>query len=427
MPNISISKNPKRNLYIGALAIMLAAFLWSLDGTFIRPQLYTLSASLVVFIEHLLGFLLLSPFLFLGWHRIRHLTTKDWGAVLWVSAFGGLLGTIMITKAFFAAFAAETTFATVIILQKLQPVFALGLAAVILKERLSYKFYIWAVAAVAAAYVLAFGASDLHVIDVVLNNKAALYAFIAAFAFGSSTVFGKRLTNHLDFKSVTVLRFGVTAILAFAVILITDELWKVTTINAVQWQLFFLIIFSSGAVALFIYYFGLKLVPASVATIAELFWPVSAIGLDYFINGNTLTPLQLGASAVLLIAMYFVVRTGQSATRTFRAAVIPGRGVGRTLGFATANLDKVNIDIAHGVYVVRAQVNEREYRGLLHFGYLETFKLGPSLELYLKDFTGDLYGVTVEVTIIKKLRDVQRFKDSVALREQIYRDVAALS
>jgi len=113
--------------------------------------------------------------------------------------------------------------------------------------------------------------------------------------------------------------------------------------------------------------------------------------------------------------------------RTFRAAVIPGRGVGHSLGFATANLDKVNLDIAHGVYVVRVRVNEREYRGLLHFGYLETFKLGPSVELYLKDFTGNLYGVTVEVEIVKKLREVRRFKDSTALREQIYRDVAALS
>jgi len=417
----------KKKLYVGALAIMLAAFLWSLDGTFIRPHLYELSASLVVFMEHFLGFMLLSPFLFLGWHRIRHLTTTDWAAVLWVSAFGGLLGTIMITKAFFAAFAFEASLATIVILQKLQPVFALALAAVILKERLSYRFYLWAALAVAAAYVLAFGAADLRVVNVVLENKAALYALIAAFAFGSSTVFGKRLTNHLDVRSVTVLRFGVTTILALAVILITDDLWQVATINAAQWQLLFLIVFSSGAVALFIYYFGLKLVPASVATIAEMFWPLSAIVLDYVINGNMLTPLQFAASAVLLIAMYFVVKSGQTSVRTFRAAVIPGRGVGHSLGFATANLDKVNLDIAHGVYVVRVRVNEREYRGLLHFGYLETFKLGPSVELYLKDFTGNLYGVTVEVEIVKKLREVRRFKDSTALREQIYRDVAALS
>src|SRR3989338_7534796 len=419
-------QNNKKNFYIGALAIMLAALLWSLDGTFIRPHLYELPAALVVFVEHSLGFILLAPFIFLGWNRIRHLTTKDWAAVLWVCFFGGLLGTIMITKAFFAAFAAETTFATVIILQKLQPVFALCLAALLLKERLSRQFYLWAILAVAAAYVLAFGEAGLRVGEVILSDKAALYAFVAAFAFGSSTVFGKRLTNHLDFKSVAALRFGITSFLALILILITDDIWRASAINAGQWRLFALIVFSSGAVALFVYYFGLKRVPASAATIAELFWPVSAVAMDYFINGNVLTVLQTIAAVTLFIAIYFVASNGRLKTVVFRAAVIPGRGAGKHLGFATANLDNVGLDIEHGVYTVKATVEEKTYQGLLHFGYRETFKMGPSLELYLKDFVGNLYGVMAEVEIIKKIREVRPFKNADDLREQIRRDVAVL-
>ncbi len=64
----------------------------------------------------------------------------------------------MITEAYFAAFAGETTFATVIILQKLQPFFALVLAALVLKEYLSKWFYIWATIAIFSAYMIAFGA-----------------------------------------------------------------------------------------------------------------------------------------------------------------------------------------------------------------------------------------------------------------------------
>ena len=129
-----IKKIDKR-IFIGAGAIMLAALFWSLDGTFIRPKFYVLPAGLVVFLEHLLGFIVLSPFIFFNWHKIKSLTKKSWGAIIWVCVFGGVIGTLMITKAFFAAVHGETTFSTVIILQKLQPIFALLMARIILKEK----------------------------------------------------------------------------------------------------------------------------------------------------------------------------------------------------------------------------------------------------------------------------------------------------
>ncbi|MFA6455150.1 MAG: hypothetical protein WCV70_04820, partial [Patescibacteria group bacterium] len=56
---------------LGALAIMLAALFWSLDGVFIRPKFYVLPAALVVFLEHALGFLILCPFIFLSWPKIK--------------------------------------------------------------------------------------------------------------------------------------------------------------------------------------------------------------------------------------------------------------------------------------------------------------------------------------------------------------------
>lgn len=124
----------------------------------------------------------------------------------------------MITKAFFAAFAGEASFATVVILQKLQPIFALLMARLILKEKLSKSFYLWAAVAVFASYVLAFAQEGFSLADFNWQENAALFAFLAAFAFGSSTVFGKRLANHLDYKAVAALRFGLTSILAFILI-----------------------------------------------------------------------------------------------------------------------------------------------------------------------------------------------------------------
>jgi drug/metabolite transporter (DMT)-like permease len=62
----------------------------------------------------------------------------------------------MITEAYFAAFRGETTFATVILLQKLQPFFALFLAGILLKEKLTKWFYTWAIVAIFSGYMIAF-------------------------------------------------------------------------------------------------------------------------------------------------------------------------------------------------------------------------------------------------------------------------------
>ncbi|RLC37737.1 hypothetical protein DRH27_03625, partial [Candidatus Falkowbacteria bacterium] len=317
---------------LGAGAIMLAALFWSLDGIFIRPQFYTLPAALVVFLEHILGFIFLSPFIILNWRRIKMLRPKDWGAVFWVCVFGGLLGTLMITKAFFAAIDGEVTFATVIILQKLQPIFALIMARLILGERLSRKFYVWAGVAIIAAYFLAFGKSGLHLSEINLFHHAAWFAILAAFAFGSSTVFGKRIVNHLDFKSTAALRFGITSLLALGLILINKDIFQINGLSILHWKLLFLIVFTSGAGAIFIYYFGLKRITASAATICELFWPFSAVVLDWAINKNVLNSIEIAASLVLLFSFYKVIKVGKPRTINFSATAISGRGRGQRLG-----------------------------------------------------------------------------------------------
>ena len=149
--------NISKKYLLGALAILLAATLWSLDGTIIRPNFYEFPALNIVFLEHLFGAILLSPFLFWGTNKIFSMTKKDIFSLLWVSLFGGLIGTFFITEAFFAAFRGETTFATVIILQKLQPIFALSLAALLLKEKLTKWFYLWATVAILSGYMIAYG------------------------------------------------------------------------------------------------------------------------------------------------------------------------------------------------------------------------------------------------------------------------------
>ncbi|MCK5211107.1 EamA family transporter [Candidatus Parcubacteria bacterium] len=421
-----IAKFDKR-VIIGAGAIMLAALLWSLDGVFIRPKLYAYPAPLIVFIEHALGFLVLSPFIIFAWHRIKRLRPKDWGAIVWVSVFGGLIGTIAITNAFFAAMDGEVTFATVIILQKLQPVFALIMARLILGEKLSKSFYVWAAVAVGAGYALAFGKHGFDFASLEFLKSAAGFAVLAAFAFGSSTVFGKRIVNHLDFPSTTALRFGITSVLALILIIINKDIFSINSLGTATWGWLVLIVFSSGAVAMFVYYYGLKRISASVATICELFWPLSAVILDYIINKNVLNTTQIISSLILLIAFFQIIKTGNALKNfKFKARVITGLGRGHQIGSPTINLDKVDLDINHGIYAVKAIIGDREYKGLMHFGRKETYNEPVSLELYIKEDIPDLKSEVVEIVIQKRLRNIKKFKDSSGLQQQIKKDMEVL-
>jgi len=411
-----------KNMIIGAAAIIVAALLWSLDGVFIRPKLYALDAGLVVLIVDFLAFVLLSPFVFLNWRKIKALSSRDWMAIAWVCFFGEALGTLMITKAFFAAIDGQVTFATVVILQKLQPVFALLLARVVLGERLSKRFYYWAGAAVVAAYFLAFGKSGIGMQGINFFNSAAWFAFVAAFAFGSSTVFGKRIVNHLNFQSTTALRFGIAAALMLPYVLLTKHGLNFAQITAFQWQMLLIVIFLTGGASMFIYYFGLKKVTASVSSICELAWPLSAVALDYFLNGNTLNNIQWIAAAVMLVCFYGVVHEGNTKL-VFKAKVIPGAGRGKVLGFPTANLDTEGIDLNHGVYLVEAEIEGKIYSGLMHFGFKETFQEKPSLEILVKGLDYNIYGQVVAVKVVKKIRDIKRFANGIELKKQIEKDV----
>ncbi len=415
-----------KQIFIGALAIVFAAFLWAMDGVYIRSQLYNLPVGLVVFLEHALGFLVFSPFIYIYREKIKKLSIKTWLAIFWVSVFGGMIGTIMITKAFFLAVSGEVTFATVIILQKLQPIFAILLARFILKEKLAKQFYIWAFVAIVASYFLVFGKMGWSPGVIAWTNSAVFFAILAAFSFGSSTVFGKRLVNHLDFKLATALRFGLTAILVFCLIIFTGDIFKIDQVSGGQWSIFVLIVFSSGAGAIFLYYFGLRKVTASTATICELFFPLSSVALDYFINKNILDSVQIISVLVLLFAVFRVVKKGKQQYIPFKSIVVHGDGRGKELGFYTANLTNMDLDIVHGVYKVEIMVKGKKYTGLMHFGYKEVFSGPVSLEVLIKNFSDDIYGEEVEVLVIKKVREVRKFKNIEELKVGVKNDLKYL-
>jgi len=114
--------------------------------------------------------------------------------------------------------------------------------------------------------------------------------------------------------------------------------------------------------------------------------------------------------------------------------VIRGQQLGRTIGFPTLNLYLSHSPgLRYGVYAVTVQICNGDYAGTRHpgaasFGVRPTVNgQTPLLEIYLLDFSGDLYGVRVSVAFIDFVRDEARFDDLDAMTEQMHNDIARIS
>lgn len=293
--------NNKNSQYLSAFYVSFAASLWAFDGIIFRPYLFNLSVPLVVFVETVIVTIILSPLLIKYKRMLAELTLKDWLSFVGVAILGGAVGTMAITKALF--YVNFINLSIVVFIQKLQPVFAITLAAILLKEKLTKSFILWASFAIVGAYVIAFG-FNLPIIGTGHKTlEATLFALLAAFSFGFSTVLSKRALRNVSFELATYLRFSITAMIMSVVVLATSSYESFTIITESQILVFFLIAFSTGGPAIMVYYYGLKNLNASVATICELVFPLTAVILEYFVHGKILSPVQWIGAFLLVISI----------------------------------------------------------------------------------------------------------------------------
>ncbi len=286
--------------------IILAAMLWGIDGIVLRPSLYSLPVALVVFIESAIVAIYLSPILIKNSKELKSLKSIDWLVFAGVALFGGAIGTMAITKALF--YVNFVNLSIVILIQKLQPVFALILAAVILRERLSKRFFFWAALAIVGAYFMTFGLRVPHFNTGDKTLVAAAFSLLAAFSFAFSTILSKRALKNVSFEMGTYLRFFITTFIMMIIVISLGEFSSVNMISTRQIMVFLIIAFTTGGPAIFIYYYGLKRTAASVSTIAELAFPLTAVILEYVIRKNILDFVQWIGVIVLVFSILKVTR-----------------------------------------------------------------------------------------------------------------------
>ncbi|VAX25717.1 Integral membrane protein [hydrothermal vent metagenome] len=288
------------------LFVIVAASLWGVDSIVLRPHLYTLPVPLVVFLESMIVAILLMPILFRKFSDLKNLKSMDLLAFGGVALFGGAIGTMAITKALF--YVNYVNLSVVVLIQKLQPVFALILAAILLKEKLPKIFFIWAGIAIVGAFLMTFGMKIPNIDTGDKTFVASLFALLAAFSFGFSTVLSKRALRNVTYELGTYLRFVITTVFMMVIIGITGDISSIREVTDTQWMIFLIIAFTSGGLAIFLYYYGLKRISASVATIAELSFPLTAILLEYIIHDNILDWVQWIGAILLIYSIIQVSR-----------------------------------------------------------------------------------------------------------------------
>lgn len=284
----------------GPALIVFAAFLWGVDGL-LRQSLYALPPTVIVFYEHLIGAIIIAPATIIALRKEK-VDKADLKALLWVSLLSGLVGTLMFTAALVKV--NYISISIVFLLQKLQPIFAVSAAVVLLKEKVDWRYGAWAIIAFISAFFVTFKNGHINLSTGSGTAIAALLAIGAAFAWGSSTAISRLALSKLSSTLTTGLRFFMTVPLALVAVILFHNFNSLSVLDTAETLKLIIIALSTGMVALWIYYKGLKTTQVKVATFLELVFPLTAVLLDVAVNHTVLGFTQYFAGAVLLFAMY---------------------------------------------------------------------------------------------------------------------------
>jgi drug/metabolite transporter (DMT)-like permease len=271
-----IASPPRRTSVLdrfSVLLVALAATLWASD-TYFRAQLIGhLKPAQIVVAEDALVSLFLIVFLIRGIPEMRRLGRRGWLAIGLIAVGPQALATLLFTTSFSYGHFAET-----FVLQQTQPLLAIVLAWIILGERRRAWFWPAAALAIAGVYLVVF-AQDLTAPLSDLQHgrlEAGLFALGAAALWASGTVLGRFVLGRLSFSTTTALRFTLALPVLVAIALLQTGSAAFSHYRVADLLPFLGIALIPGLLALLLYYRALASTPATLATIAELAYPVTA-------------------------------------------------------------------------------------------------------------------------------------------------------
>lgn len=293
--------------------VALGAALWGTDGLFRRTLATEVSAPTLVFAEHLVLVILLAPFLPRAIRAFRAADPRSRAAVVAIGVGASAVATTLFTLAFTIA-VRHNDFVTPVVVQHLQPLFAIGGAVLLLGERIRSRFVLFAVPALVGVWLLAFPSP----LDVTVSRTAvALLALGAAALWAGGTVLGRMVCQGIAPVELTTLRFAFGLPTAAIIVLLTGNTFWVPDVSSSLAVVGLVLV--PSLLALFLYYVGLRRTAAARATLAELAFPLTGALIGIAL-GRPLTGSQWLGAAVLAVSVT-ALSLHESRART--QAVVP--------------------------------------------------------------------------------------------------------
>jgi len=280
---------------MGVLMVAIGASFWGTDGVIRKPLIDDgYSSTAIVLAEHLFLLLFAVPVLFMAREFFGKLNGKQWLALIAIAWGASGLATVLFTEAF-----ARGNPTTVILLQKTQPIIAVLLAGLLLRERLPRLYWPCFGVALVGAYLVSFGTLDPLWNLSSAQLTAAGLAVGAAALWGAGTVFGRYMLADTAFTTLTAARFFFAVPFLFGMAIWRDSVSETFDGIGAHPERMFLLALIPGLLSMLFYYWGLQRTRASYATLAELSFPATALILNWIFLDATITGTQAFGFALL--------------------------------------------------------------------------------------------------------------------------------
>ena len=291
---------------LGPLLVGIGASLWATDALFRFPAASRLDPAFIVFAEHLIALLILTPWVLLRYRRgLFQMSISQWCCAIFAGAAGSALATLFFTASF-----RYVNPSVAILLQKLQPILVITLASIFLGERPRRGFFGWALIAVAAGFVLSFPDLRFDFLSSAvpggldLRSKGVLHSLAAAGIWAVSTIVSKVFIRAIEVDRAIFWRFAFGLLTLWLILFLQTSpvrwsgLWDPVNRTGLAYMAIV-----PGVIAMLSYYSGMRRTSASVTTLVELIFPVSAVILNAVFLKLPLNSIQVIAGMVLLFSV----------------------------------------------------------------------------------------------------------------------------